>query len=160
VAAAHDTWERTLEALLPAERIPGASPGVLEQVRRNALAHADLADEFGLLSAATVARLAGSTAGNPSALASRWRAEGKVFAVEVDGAQRFPGFQFGAGGRPRPVVASVLAAVGGRLAGWELALWFTGADDRLGGMRPVDVLDSDPDLVVDAAGRLADEILA
>jgi hypothetical protein len=46
------------------------------------------------------------------------------------------------------------------MSGWELALWFTGSSDWLGGLRPVDVLDTDADQVVEAAQRLAEEILA
>ena len=151
--------EEVLRALLPAGRLT-MSPAVLEQVQRNAEAHAELADEFGLLSSIQVAELTGSTASNRAATANRLRNAGKAFTVEVEGAQRFPGFQFDDNGRPRPVIADVLAAVGDRLTGWELALWFTGSSDWLGGERPADVLDSDPELVVEAARRLADEILA
>lgn len=153
------TRERVLRALLPAARLT-MSPVVLEQVQRNADARGELAAEFGLLSSTQVANLAGSTASNPAALASRWGKERKVFTVDVDGSGRFPGFQFGQNGRPLPVIAEVLAVVGERVTGWELALWFTGSSGRLGGDRPVDVLDSDPELVVEAAGRLADELLA
>src|SRR3954447_404450 len=153
--------EHVLRALLPAERLFTLSPAVLEQVNRNAAAHAALAAEFGLLSSTQVAERAKSKslASNPAALANRWRQEQKVFAVDVDGVQRFPGFQFGGNGRPLPVIADVLAAVGDRLTGWELALWFTGGNGWLGGKRPVDVLDGDPELVVEAASRLAAEIL-
>jgi hypothetical protein len=151
--------ERILRALLPAERLT-MSPAMLDQVQRNATAQAELAGEFGLLSSTAVAELAGSTATNRAATANRLRNQRKVFAVEVDGAQRFPGFQFGGNGRPLPVIAAVLDAVDDRLSGWELALWFTGPSDWLGGERPVDVLAGDPELVVEAARRLADEILA
>jgi len=50
--------------------------------------------------------------------------------------------------------------LGERLPGWQLALWFTGSSDWLGGARPVDVLDSDGPLVVDAARHLAVALLA
>ena len=96
---------------------------------------------------------------NASAMARRWKAEGKVFTISSAGQQRFPGFQFGPDGRPLPVIAQVLTVLGQRLSGWELALWFTGSNGWLGGERPVDVLDSDPELVVDAAGHLAAELL-
>ena len=46
-----------------------------------------------------------------------------------------------------------------RLPTWELALWFTGSNVWVGGERPVDVLDSDPELVVQAAAHLAEELL-
>ncbi|SDD37596.1 hypothetical protein SAMN05660690_4111 [Geodermatophilus telluris] len=155
------TLERVLQALLPAKSYTNSSPAVLEQVQRNAEARAQLADEFGLLSSGDVAKLAGSTASNPAALANRWRTEGKVFTVDDAGSQRFPGFQFGKNGRPLPVIAEILAAIGERLTSWELALWFTSSSDWLGGeLRPVDVLDSDPELVVRAASALAGELLA
>jgi hypothetical protein len=153
------TRQRVLRALLPVERLTTLSPAVLEQVNRNAQAQAELADEFGLRSSTDVAKLARSTASNRAATANRWVNQRKVFPVDVDGAQRFPGFQFDENGRPRPIIADVLAAFGDRLTGWELALWFTGSSDWLGDERPVDVLDSDPELVVEAARRLADEIL-
>lgn len=92
-------------------------------------------------------------------MASRWRREGKIFAVDVDGSARFPGFCFGPNGRPQPAVTGVTAALGERLSSWELALWFTASNDWLGGLRPVDALDADPDAVVKAARHLADEIL-
>jgi hypothetical protein len=153
------TREEVLRALLPAQRLT-MSPEVLEQVQRNAEAQVELADEFELLSSSAVAELAGSTASNRAATANRWSTAHRVFTVDVEGAQRFPGFQFDENGKPLPVIADVLAAVGDRLTGWELALWFTSSNDWLGELRPVDVLDSDPERVVEAAARLADEILA
>jgi hypothetical protein len=154
------TRDAVMHALLPTEPDFPMPPALLEQVNRNAKARGDLAREFGLLSSADVAALAESTSANASAMASRWKAEGKVFTTSSAGQQRFPGFQFGPDGRPLPVIAQVLTLLGGRLSGWELALWFTGSNGWLGGERPVDVLDSDAELVVDAAGHLADDLLS
>jgi hypothetical protein len=106
------------------------------QRRRNAVAKAALAAEFGLLPATKVAR---------------WCAEGRLFTVHVDGAARIPGFQLDADG-PRPVIAAALRAFAGKPSPWETALWFTGSVGWLGGAPPVDVLDSDPDAVVVGAG--------
>lgn len=133
---------------------------MLEQVGRNARARGELAREFGLLSGADVAELTDSAAPRASAVASSWTAEGKVFTAGAAGDPRFPGFQFGDDGRPLPVIAEVLTALGGRLSGWELALWFTGGNGWLGGSRPVDVLDSAPELVVQAADHLAADLLS
>src|SRR3954464_15534574 len=47
--------EHLLRALLPTQRLLILSPAVLEQVQRNAAAHAALAAEFGLLSSTQVA---------------------------------------------------------------------------------------------------------
>lgn len=149
-----------MHALLPTDLDFPMPPALLDQVNRNAKARGDLAREFGLLSSADVAALAESTSTNASAMASRWKAEGKVFTTTTSaGQQRFPGFQFGEDGRPLPVIAQVLAVLGARLSGWELALWFTGSNGWLGDMRPVDVLDSDPELIVEAAGHLAADLL-
>ena len=151
-----------LQVLLPEERLT-TTPSVLTQLRRNAEAQKALADEFGLLSSAEVAVLAGSKAANSAALASRWRTKGLVFAVPVDGDARYPGFQFDPAGKPLPVIAGVLHALGDHLSGWELALWFSGSNDWLGGSRPVDVLAGPPAdhvVVEEAAQRLADELAA
>lgn len=138
------------EAMIPDVPIP--TPPVVLQARRNAAARALLLDEFGALTAAQVADLAGSEAKNSSALAGRWRREGRVMAVEHHGALYYPGFQFDGSGRPKPVVADVLRSLGrADVTSWQQALWFTTANGWLGGRRPVDVLDDEPGAVVSAA---------
>jgi hypothetical protein len=82
-----------------------------------------------------------------------------VFVVPAADGERMPGFQFDERGVPRPVIADVLRWFADRLATWELALWFTGSNVWVGGERPVDALDSDPELVVQAAAHLAEELL-
>jgi hypothetical protein len=64
------------------------------------------------------------------------------------------------------VTGAAAAALGVRavelldlVLGGELALWFTGSNVWVGAERPVDVLDSDPELVVQAAAHLAEELL-
>lgn len=134
--------------------------GVPEQARLNTEARTGLAQEFGLLSGREVAAGAGSTAVNMSVLAARWRRDGRVFAVKHVGAQRYPGFQFSETGQPLAIISSVIEAADGRLDGWGLALWFTGANGWLGGLRPVDVIDgADQVLVGDAMRHLVAELL-
>ena len=149
-----------MAALLPAEKLT-LGPAMLRQLERNAAARQALAEEFGLLSSAEVARRAGSSATNAAALASRWRGLGQVFAVDVEGSARFPGFQFDADGRPLPVVADVVAALGSVFTGWELALWFTGGSASLEGVRPVDAMtgtSEDVAAVVETARAVAVEL--
>ena len=62
------------------------------------------------------------------------------------------------GGNPIPVIADILAALADRLDPWSLALWFTGDNSRLGGLRRVDALNSDPPAVLAAARALADDV--
>ncbi|HLE84604.1 MAG TPA: hypothetical protein VJG13_09730, partial [Thermoanaerobaculia bacterium] len=90
-------------------------------------------------------------------LASRWKGEGKIFAVKHQGRDYFPGFQFDRNGRPWEVIAAVLEALGGA-RGWETALWFTAPSGYLEGRRPVDLLESDSGAVVESAEREGAEV--
>jgi hypothetical protein len=105
-ARAAEEVEELAEAMTPHVAIP--SPAVVLQARRNAEARATMLEEFGALTAADVADLAGSDAKNTSALAGRWRREGRLLAVEHHGTVYYPGFQFDSSGKPRPEIAQVL----------------------------------------------------
>jgi hypothetical protein len=139
---------RLIESMLP-PTVPSA-PAVL-QARRNALAR-----EFGAFTSAEVAGLAGSKAANKAALANRWKQEGRIFSVTHHGTTYYPGFQFDGEGRPLPVIAEVIRRLGARSGEWELALWLTSPTGWLDGRRPVDLLESEPDEVAQAAEREAE----
>jgi len=137
-------------AMTPDADIP--TPPVVLQARRNAEARRLLLTEFGALKAAQVAELAGSEAKNTSALAGRWRREGRLIAVEHHGTLYYPGFQFDGAGKPKSVVADVLRYLGPpTVTPWQQALWFTSANGWLDGRRPVDLLDDQGEGVVAAA---------
>jgi hypothetical protein len=142
--------EDLAQAMTPTVEVP--TPPVVLQARRNAEARAMLLSEFGALTAAEVAELAGSEAKNTSALAGRWRREGRLVTVEHHGRTYYPGFQFDAEAKPRAVVAEVLQHLNApSMTAWQQALWFTTANGWLGGRRPVDLLDDEPEAVVTAA---------
>ncbi|MHB8293647.1 MAG: hypothetical protein ACYDH5_03285 [Acidimicrobiales bacterium] len=133
---------------------PGAallSEGMVVMAQRNAQAWVDLVGEFGALTSAQVSDFAGSQAHNRKALAARWRAEGRVFAVTRSGRAWYPGFQFGPDGQLRPVVGDVVRLLHPIMSDWEIALWFVGANGWLEGDRPVDRLDHDAEAVLGAA---------
>jgi hypothetical protein len=138
-----------VDLLTPDLRVLSAA--AVAQARRNALARAELAREFGLLTSAEVAELAGSRAKNRAALANRWAKEGRVFAVPHGRQFLWPGFQFDAQGQPRPAVAEVLRWFRDESSRWALALWFTSRTGWLDGRRPVDLLATEPGAVVEAA---------
>lgn len=140
-----------VDVLTPDLRVPSAA--AVAQARRNALARAELAREFGLLTSIEVAGLAGSRARNRAALANRWKQERRLFAVPHGGQQLWPGFQLDEEGQPRPVIAEVLEILGPELPPWQVALWFTGRSGWLDGERPVDLLASEPARVIEAARR-------
>jgi CheY-like chemotaxis protein len=141
----------------PSDSLPKpAAPSAAEtaQLRRNADARRAFLAEFGTLTSREAAEFAGSRAQNRAALANRWKAEGKIFAVESGGKTLFPAFQFSDDdGQPRPVIAEVLVVLQPRYSDWQTALWFTGRNGWLGARRPVDVLQSAPDAAVEAARR-------
>lgn len=146
--------DELIDTMMPSS-IPTA-PAVL-QARRNVAARVALIEEAGLLTSAEVADINRSRAANRAALANRWKSGGRIFSVNEGGRELFPGFQFGPDGRPREPVTQAVEALGGA-HGWQTALWFTAANGYLGGRRPLDVLDSEPQAVVEAARHEADEV--
>jgi hypothetical protein len=142
--------ERLIDVAMPA--VSGRPhPAVLDQARRNADFRADFLERHDVLDAGQVHDLYGSKADNTAALAGRWRNAGKIFGFEQQGRILYPAFQFDGTGRPKPVVAKVLQALGKR-GPWQVASWFTAPNGWLPDDRcPVDVMDADPDAVATAA---------
>jgi len=129
--------EELVEALLPRIEVP--APAALEQARRQAVVRLRLLRDFGAYSPDDVSELAGSRAANRSALASRWRREGRIFAVAYDHRELYFGFQFDGDGRPLPGVADVLGVLAG-WPPWDVALWFVSDNAWLERRRPADML--------------------
>lgn len=145
-----------VDGLVPQLEIPSEAAMIL--ARRNAKRRAELLQEFGALSGEQIAEER-SRASNRHALAARWRKEGKVFGVPYRGQTLYPAFQFDEDGRLRHTVSDVLAALPrDEMSDWEVAYWWTAANGWLSGSRPVDLLDSDPDSLVDAAHRLGEPL--
>lgn len=155
-AALHARVRALIEQMVPDLELPSDAAALL--ARRNAKRRAELLQEFGALSGEQVAAER-SRAANRHALAARWRKEGKLFGVPYRGQTLYPAFQFADDGALRPAIAEVLAALPReRMSNWELALWWTAANGWLGGRRPVELLDDDPQALVAAARRLAEPL--
>lgn len=110
--------------------------------------------ETPLLTGAEVRAASGLNPRNRSEPASRWKREGRLFAVRRSGVDHYPAFQF-ADGAPRPVIKEILAVLPKEMTGWQIAMWFASGNGWLDGAEPQERL-SDADAVVDAARRLAD----
>jgi hypothetical protein len=152
--------EQQTERLVEGMFLPSSTVSLATalQAHRNAEARQELIEEFGLYDSDQVAEVAGSSATNRSATASRWFAAGRIFTVTHDGARVYPSFQFGTDGQPRPVIANVLEVFRPYgLDGWETALWFTTTSGWLDDERPVDLLTREPEQIVEAAQHLFDE---
>lgn len=147
--------DRVLAALAPDG--PHAGRGVLDedrvlQLRRQAEVRDAFLRSVPLLTSAAVGELGRSAARNASALASRWKKEGRIFAVPSGRADLYPAFQFDPHGQPRAVVAAVLRHFAEE-SDWARALWWTSPSGWLGGRRPLDVFDAEPEAVLEAARR-------
>lgn len=89
---------------------------------------------------------------NSHARANRLLTEGKIFAIEYGGKKRYPRYAFDALGRPYPAVRDVLQAFG-VASPLQVASWFESASVALDGRRPREVLDVDPEAVIQAASE-------
>ena len=135
-----------------------APPDPLADVElKVAEATTDLRREFierlSLLTSAQVHERAGFPGNNPSATGHRWRKKGQVFSVNYGGRELFPAFQFGNDGRPLPIIGEVLAILArdSERTDWDNALWFAGESGWLDGKTPIELLQSAPDLLKQAA---------
>ncbi|QDG94449.1 hypothetical protein NIBR502774_18005 (plasmid) [Rhizobium sp. NIBRBAC000502774] len=122
----------------------------------NAKARARFFGEWSSFTSKDLAEVAGHGSKNRSMTASRWKMKGKVFSIKHGAVEYFPAFQFEEG-QPIESVAKVLALLGEKKSGWQLAFWFTSPNGWLAGKRPVDAL-KDTDAVVSAAAREAENI--
>ena len=127
------------------------SAAAIYQARRNAILRAEFLRTCELLDAEQVHALYGSSARNRAALAARWRSDRKIFAIEHRGRLLYPAFQFDEVGRPKAVIGKVLEALGHRTGPWQTAIWFTTPNSWLDRRRPLDLLEREPDRVIDAA---------
>ena len=149
--------ERLIDAAMPTLSDRPAST-VIDQARRNAGARAKFVKAYEMLDAEQVHELFGSAAKNRAALAARWRSDGKIFALDYRGRLLYPAFQFDRQGRPKDIIGKVLVMLGDAAGPWQTAIWFTSANGWLDGKRPLDLLDSEPDRVLDAAADITEPV--
>jgi hypothetical protein len=141
-----EVLERVVEALLPDVR-PVPTRGFLLQARRNAELRRQLLEKYPVLTSAQVAELAGSSASNRAATATRWRHEGRIFGIPNPGTTSeyvYPSFEFTPEGQPRPGLRPVISVFPEHAREWQLFGWLTSSNGWLGGPAPLDLLDEDP----------------
>jgi hypothetical protein len=110
-------------------------------------------EDVPVLTSPEVHKNAGCPGSNPSQTVHRWRKAGKIFAISHGGRALYPAFQFGADGKPLPIIAEVLAILNrdSERTDWDNALWFAGDSGWLDGESPKECLQSDPEGVKRAA---------
>ncbi len=144
--------ELLVEAMLPANDPMSAVRSKIEA--DNARARVKFVESVPCLTSADLAELAGHNARNKSATGSRWKAEKKVFSVQLRGRELFPAFQF-VDGKPAPAIAKVLEALPPQMSPWQVAFWFVSSNPWLDGKVPSANLGRTA-LVVEAARKLGE----
>lgn len=128
-------------------------------ILQNARMRHEFMREVGALTSQDVAELSQSQAKNRAAHAHRAKTENKLFAVEYQGDQRYPAFQFDAQtGKPKPIIKQMLELLNSQWSGWQLALWFVTPNGYLDDQTPMDRLDASPEAVMEALRKEAGEV--
>jgi hypothetical protein len=109
------------------------------------------------LDSAKVRLLSGLKPKNKSEPASRWKREGRVFAVRHAAIDLFPAFQFH-DDAPRPAIKKILKALPDHLTPWQIAFWFASGNGWLDSKSPQECLGT-PDLVIKAARLMNEQAL-
>ena len=130
----------------------GQSPH-LSAVERSIALRNRLRNEVELIAADKWKEWSGSTGKNPFSALGKHKRKGNLFAVTDGDRDFYPAFQFSDDAKPKPAIAKVLERVPEPARGWPLLSWFNAENVFLKNRKPLDVIDSDPEAVADAADR-------
>jgi hypothetical protein len=110
------------------------------------------------LTVGDVAKRLGGRSSDVSFDLYRWAADRRIFAINHHGIDYFPAFGLHEAARagilalePKPILAVLIDALGGECSGWQLAGWFISVNGYLDGKRPVDLMDGEPECLLEAA---------
>ena len=105
------------------------------------------------LTTAEIADLADLGPANPIGTVSRWKQQGRIYALRHGGKDYYPRYALGPDFHPLPVIKEILAV----LSGYEpelLAGWFDSTSRFLRGKRPRELVASEPAKVLAAARNM------
>lgn len=130
----------------------------LERIgQRRAMANIIQADEW--LTPEQINSLQDPPPANKNLPASDWKRRGRIYSVDMDGKERYAGYQFDVMGRPLPVIKHILDGLGSVPDPWAIAAWFHYPNgwiaDRKGrAVAPKAALDRPDDVIAAAKMRL------
>lgn len=88
---------------------------------------------------------------NRSAGPNGWKQRGKIFAINVDGHDRYPAYALDEAYQPLKILKDILTVFGDNTSAWSIASWMGTANSWLGGKKPKDVMKQEPAAVLHAA---------
>lgn len=137
---------QSAEHIIPASLIePAQLPAKHEAILSKIFAASDWYD------ALTICKGAGFSDINPSAQPNRWKRDGKVFALRRGKTDVYPAYAFGDDFRPLPAMKDVLCVFKDKKTDLKIAAWFASVNSWLRDQRPLDVIGTNPDAVINAA---------
>ena len=114
--------------------------------RENVELRADYLTRNKLITSYDIHVLSGCKSTNTSEPASRWKREGRIFAVRGRKTFLYPSFQF-LNGKPRPIIKAVLDIIAEDFSSWQIAFWFESGNGWLDGEEPQDCLNQKEDIL-------------
>ncbi|MEJ8816254.1 hypothetical protein WKW77_34785 [Variovorax ureilyticus] len=126
------------------------TPADSAQARMEGRARSAIQEGTDWYTAQQVAEFAKLRPGNPIGSVSRWKAQGRVFALRQGNRDLYPRYALGGDFHPLPAMKNILQVLGKQSAEW-LTTWFESTNGFLGGRRPRELLLSDPARVLEAA---------
>lgn len=79
---------------------------------------------------------------NAISLVNAWIKDDALFVVEYNGTRLIPAYSVDEKGKPIPIIRSVLLVFKGRKSAWAIAAWFVSNNGWLGGISPIEAIDS------------------
>lgn len=144
--------DRFIEAVMPPDPLKDVLLNIEDD---NLKLHKWFVKNFECYDSKTINKNAGFSIQNEAQTAWRWKKQTRIFSVDYFHRELFPAFQFH-GGTPKPIVGQVLKVFAKRLSPWQTAMWFVSENGWLEGKRPIDLLESNKDEVIKAAGLEAE----
>ena len=137
--------------------LPKKGDVYLRIARKNAEMRATYLQTTELYTAEDIWEQAAKKPTNPSEPSTKWKREGRVFAIQDGGKDLFPAFQF-ADGEPLPIIQKILEVLPDYLSPWQTAFWFESGNGWLGGKTPRECLKNESK-VIDAAEQFAQPMI-
>lgn len=129
------------------------TPTSLREAEMEARARRAVMESGDWLTVDEILQLPGVSPRSGCAQPDQWKQQGKIFTINDHGTEYYPAFglEKEAGYQPYRVMSKIIDVFKDDKGGWGMAVWFQSVNSYLGGLKPQDLIATDPDLVIEAA---------